>query len=311
MSIQTEAAVWKGAVDSDGAKFVLRPAVFPNAAMMTLEAEGSEFLVAMFAQVEPGLVVLAAMSAATGAETVSEFDGHGVPDLRKRASRHPRRTKPNGSPGVATAAVVEPVAPMTPVPESPKTVQPVDTSDSEPKQEPQGTGAPKVEPSKPIKVDPRIKAEPARRAVMLWLVKTNPGITVAELQERPEMSGYGAVGRQTRKDMSSGKLTGSATEGLYLGAPGRPIASEGAPVDALAAAFQNSADAPSATARVVSVVAEAGPVDRARLREIFEETLPTVQRQINKLIANGRLAVSVPDESIEVTPEGLKYLKAS
>lgn len=313
MNIQSEAAEWEDAVNSDRAKFVLRPASFPHVATLVLVTEdgdgrSSERLVALFAQMDPGLVVLAAMGAATGAEIESKIEGHEPPEIRKRKSKKQSKRRPKAD---VPKPEPKPEPPTKPAPQP-------ETAAAEPEPKPHTEVAPTSKPAPAVKLKPRKPARapkpkpaPTRHAVMLWLVKANPGITVTALQDRPELEGYGAVGRQTRKDISSGKLTGSATEGLYLGAPGRPIASEGAPVDALAAAFQNSADAPSATARVVSVVAEAGPVDRARLREIFEETLPTVQRQINKLIANGRLAVSVTDESIEVTPEGLKYLKAS
>lgn len=277
MTIQSEPAVWASAMESSSAEFVLRSTAFPNAATLVLlssdsEGKPSELLVAWFAQIEPGLVVLRALGEATGAKVASEIEGHPV----KAPQRTRRKATPAKSPSsgpVETTAAPEPAAP-----ESTTT--------------PKGTPAPTA----------------TRHATMLWLVKNNPGITVGELQQRPELAGYGAAGRQTRKDLANGKLTGSATEGLHLGEPGRELAMQGAPSDRLTDAFGSSADAPSATARIVAVVAAAGPVSRDRLREIFEPTLPTVQRQINKQVANGRLALV--DGSLTVTAAGRSYLKS-
>lgn len=92
MNIQSEAAEWEDAVNSDRAKFVLRPASFPHVATLVLVTEdgdgrSSERLVALFAQMDPGLVVLAAMGAATGAEIESKIEGHEPPEIRKRKSK--------------------------------------------------------------------------------------------------------------------------------------------------------------------------------------------------------------------------------
>lgn len=202
MNIQSEAAEWEDAVNSDRAKFVLRPASFPHVATLVLVTEdgdgrSSERLVALFAQMDPGLVVLAAMGAATGAEIESKIEGHEPPEIRKRKSKKQSKRRPKAD---VPKPEPKPEPPTKPAPQP-------ETAAAEPEPKPHTEVAPTSKPAPAVKLKPRKPARapkpkpaPTRHAVMLWLVKANPGITVTALQDRPELEGYGAVGRQTRKE---------------------------------------------------------------------------------------------------------------